>query len=189
MPHRSPQDQQSASEWARTMLDDPKAIILDFETTDVKDAEIVQIGAINMQGDVLMETLVKPATPISPGAQRVHGISAETVRSAPDFAKLYIQFSALLGGATVIAYNVKFEQSVVNSVCTRRKLPMPRPKTWTCAMQTYAKFYGMWNPRRNFYTWQSLSKACAQQQIIVRDAHDALGDCRLTLALIQKMAG
>jgi len=170
------------------MLSNPRALILDFETTDAKDAEIVQIGAVNMQGDVLMETLVKPAKPITPGAQRVHGISAEMVADAPGFDKLYTKFSTLLAGSTVIAYNVKFEQSVIASVCARRKLPQPKPSVWTCAMETYAKFYGAWNARYRSYTWQSLSNACTQQGIVVRGAHDAVNDCRLTLALMQRMA-
>jgi len=53
-------------------------------------------------------------------------------------------------------------------------------------MRQYAGFYGQ--PGSRGYRWQSLSKACTQQKIPVVAAHDALGDCRLTLALLQAMA-
>jgi hypothetical protein len=35
------------------------------------------------------------------------------------------------------------------------------------------------------YRWQSLGDACHQQGLAVDDAHDALADCRMTLALIE----
>lgn len=177
-----------ASEWAQKVLEMPNAVIMDFETTGVKEAEIVQIGIINMKGETLMQTLVKPSKSIELGAFGVHGISDAHVKDAPEFKDLYVSFSGAIAGQTVIAYNVDFEKNVLQGVCARRKIPQPRVKAWQCAMKEYARFYGKYHPTRRNYTWQSLSNACTQQNILVKDAHDAVGDCLLTLEIIRKMA-
>lgn len=187
MPHRNPRDRTNVIEWAQKMLND-NAIILDFETTGFKDAEIVQIGMIDSNGDTLMSTLVKPQERIPAAATKVHGITDDAVKDAPGFPEVFIDFSVAMAGRTVVAYNVSFEQGILKSVCQRHGLAQPRPKGWTCAMRNYAKFYGQWNPRRNSYTWQSLTNACIQQDIDVVDAHDAIGDCRMTLELVKRMA-
>ena len=49
------------------------------------------------------------------------------------------------------------------------------------AMRAYMRYYG-----RGRYT--SLVRACQRERIIVKNAHRAIGDCRMTLALVQKMA-
>ncbi|PJF22200.1 MAG: 3'-5' exonuclease [Phototrophicales bacterium] len=182
------QDKLAAVAWARQLLDTPNAIILDFETTGIKDAEIVQIGIINMAGEVLLNTLVKPSKPVEPGAFKVHGISDAAVKDAPDFKDLYVHLSVALAGQHVVAYNVDFEKRVLSGVCQRRNFPEPRVQVWHCAMKNYARFYGQRHNTRRGYVWQSLSNACAQQNVLVKNAHDAIGDCLLTLAVIRKMA-
>jgi hypothetical protein len=102
----------SARTWARQMLK-IGAVILDFETTDVKNADIVQIGALRTDGTVLMNTLVRPDLPISPGAQRVHGITMQTVADSPRFHQVYPALSRVLAGETVVAYNAPFEQRIL----------------------------------------------------------------------------
>ena len=52
-------------------------------------------------------------------------------------------------------------------------------------MKAYAQYYGQRNTRYGGYRWQSLTKACQQQRVRVSNAHDALGDARLTAALIR----
>lgn len=177
----------TAREWAQKMLKS-RAVILDFETTDIKDAEIVQVGVVDMDGNAVLETLVKPATRISPGAMAVHGITHDQVKDAPLFEGVYVTLSSALAGKIVIAYNADFEKMVLKSVCTRRKLPMPKLQEWECAMRTYANYYGKWNANRVSYTWQSLTNACIQQNVPMRNAHSALDDCLMTLDLIKIMA-
>ncbi len=172
--------------WAQEMID-RKAIILDVETTGLHNAQIVQIGMVDLAGNVLMDTFVRPEGHIPADATAVHGITDAMVAAAPGFKDLYVSFSVLLAGKVVVAYNVEYEKKVIQGECQRLNLPLPRVAEWSCAMKSYAHFWGERN--RRGYKWQSLSKACQQQRIQVRDAHSAVGDCRLTLALIQKMAG
>ena len=78
-------DRQTSTAWAKALLANPDLVLLDFETTDLYDADIVQIGVLSARGEMLLETLVKPTKPISPGATAVHGITAEDVKNAPTF--------------------------------------------------------------------------------------------------------
>ena len=110
------------------------------------------------------------------------------VADAPTFTDLYTEFSVLLAGKIVIAYNVAYERGVIRSECKLRKLPVPRINKWACAMLTYAQFWGEWNSHRKSFKWQKLGNACKQQNIILDNAHNAAADCQATLALIKAMA-
>lgn len=182
------QEKEKASQWARQMLSS-QAVIVDLETTDIQYAEIVQIGVIDMQGTVLLNTLVKPNGRISSGARAVHGITDAMVKDAPSFSAVYTQLSAALAGQIAIAYNADFDRGVLRGECQKRKLPVPKPKQWACAMKNYAAYWGKWNHQRYTFAYQSLSNACIQQNLAIEDAHSAVGDCLLTLKLIQAMAG
>lgn len=171
--------------WAQELLSS-NALILDFETTGLHGADIVQIGAVDMAGATAYDTLVKPAMPISAGAMGVHGITHEMVADAPIFESLYIELSVLLAGRTVVAYNAPFDKGILLGVCHRRNLPVPRIKGWECAMRAYAKFYF---GGRDGGKWQSLSKACMQQNIPIENAHSAVSDCKMTWQLLKRMAG
>lgn len=171
--------------WAQGLLGS-NALILDFETTGLHGSDIVQIGAVDMKGNTVYETLVKPAMPISVGAMGVHGITHEMVADAPTFETLYIELSLLLAGRTVVAYNAPFDKGILLGVCHRRNLPVPRIKGWECAMRAYATYYF---GGRGGGKWQSLSKACMQQGIRIENAHSAIADCKMTWQLMKKMAG
>ena len=163
-------------------------ILVDLETTGLKDADIVQIGVIDVSGAVMMETLVRPTRPIPADVTRIHGITDAMVADAPSFTNLYTQFSVLLAGKLVIAYNVAYDKGILQGECKRRKLPMPRVAGWECAMINYAGFWGQWNSQRHSFKWQSLVNACQQQHIRLENAHSAVADCRATLALLKVMA-
>ena len=71
--------QQQAHQWLRD-----NCLILDAETTGLgEDAEIVEITIIDTTGKPLINTLVKPSTPIPAEATAIHGITNEMVRHAP----------------------------------------------------------------------------------------------------------
>jgi DNA polymerase-3 subunit epsilon len=182
---QTPRNRPEAIRWAQEMVKEG-AVFLDFETTDIKDAEVVQVGVLDINGQPIIETLVKPATSINPRAMAVHGITHEMVMDAPSFEEIYVQLSVSLAGRYVIAYNAPFDRGVLAGSCERRGLPLPKIKSWACAMRAYAVYHG--HAGKNGYQWQSLSKACMQQKIIVDKAHDAMGDCMMTLALVKRMA-
>ncbi len=181
---------EDAAEWARaTLCEHSRArTILALETTGFgTDAEIVRIGVIALDGEVLLDTLVQPKRSISAEATRIHGIDNEAVADAPTFPEIADKLFDVWDCAVVIAYNVDYDRRILKQVCARHGIDMPE-KAWECAMTRYAQFYGDWNDHHGLFRWQKLTDACWQQGIEAEGAHSAIGDCRLTLALIEKMA-
>ena len=65
-------------------------IFLDTETTGFRETdEVVEISIIDIDGETLFSSLVKPRIPIPPDAMRVHGITEQMVADAPVWADIY----------------------------------------------------------------------------------------------------
>ena len=184
----NPSHRRQAAQWARDLFT-RDFFVLDTETTGLgQDAEIVQIGIVNAAGDAVMNQLVKPSAPIPAGATRVHGIRDSDVADAPAFARLYIRLSSMLAGEAVVGYNMDFDWRMLQQTASRYRLPDIRIGRRECAMKQYAKFKGKRGQGGRGYTWHKLVNAAKQEGIAPLDAHDALADARMTLAILRKMA-
>lgn len=166
-----------------TLFDDG-FVILDLETTGLNDdpkVDIVEIAIVSHHGEILLNTLVKPTQSIPLVASRIHGIHDKDVIDAPSFVDIYPQLEALLNGKIVVAYNHTFEQDILRTVCRRAQKPQLTPMEWYCAMRSYSVYRGATR-------FQKLTAACQREGIPLANAHRALGDCLMTLALMKKMA-
>jgi DNA polymerase III epsilon subunit-like protein len=178
----------NAIRWARDLLKAGKAIIIDTETTGLnEDDEILQLAIIDLQGNVLLETLVKSAKLISPEASAVHGIIAQSVASAPTFAELCETITNLICERDLVAYNADFDRRMLLQTCKNYGLPEFKFAEWHCAMEKYAHFWGDRYKNGNFRQY-SLTNACIQEGIAINGAHQAKKDCLMTLELIKVMA-
>ena len=170
------QAKQEASQWARGVLKDTGAVILDSETTAL-EGEIIELSIITVTGETLLDTLIRPEGEISASAEAVHGITANTVANAPTFPEVFPELKQILESASrVIIYNVGFDLGRLRSDAARHELLLPSFRS-ECAMRQYAKWYGEWNRRRGSFRWQRLD-----------GGHRALGDCRATLQALRRMA-
>src|SRR5262245_41978282 len=140
-----------------------------------------------MQGTVLLDTLVRPTSPMAPEARAIHGITDQALADAPAFADLYHPIAHLLGHRSVLAYNADFDRRLLAQTCTKYGLPPLEVAAWDSVMERYAYFWGE-RSQAGAYKPQSLSTACIQQGISVHGHHEAVQDCLLTLALIKAMA-
>ena len=166
-------------------------VVLDTETTGIgPGAEAVQIGVLSSDGDVLMETLVRPLRPIPPDAVAIHGITNEMVTGAPKISELCDELRALLTDHHCVVYNSEYDLGILKSSTNLRGLLINwthTPLTWQCAMRSYAEFRGEPGRRPGEPKWHKLTEACRQQGIVVQDAHTAIADCRMTLQVVRKM--
>src|SRR5215217_2529284 len=123
--------------WARRLLQ-ARPLFLDTETTgDDERAEVVEVAVVADDGVVLLDTLVRPQSPITAPASAVHGIGEETLIGAPSLAAVWPRLTQLLGGRTVVAYNVAFDRQVLQQSAARYGLP-PLDADWVCLMEAYA---------------------------------------------------
>lgn len=186
-------DKVRLSTWAQQALE-RDLVILDTETTGLRDGEIVQIAVIDKAGAVLLDTLVKPVNRIPQDAIRVHGISDAMVRHAPTWPAIADQLLPLVSGKHVIIYNSEYDRKMIRRSCFHAQIPEPDWNChWHCAMVAYAQFYGAWDDYRQSYSWQKLTNACAQcgipeSEFADAPAHSAIGDCLRTLAILKAMA-
>jgi DNA polymerase III epsilon subunit-like protein len=166
-------------------------LVLDTETTGIQQAEIVQIGIVDAQGQVLMDRMVRPLNPIPRAAIAIHGITDSMVADAPTWAETTAEVETLLRDRDLIVYNAVFDRKMMHQSAQQAGLPMTDWKTfsrWWCAMQAFAEVYGQPNRYGRGYRWHKLVNAAQHYHIPVVDAHSALGDARLTLALVKAMA-
>ena len=174
-------DHLAAAAWARNILVDPAAVILDTETTGLDaNAEIVEISMINIEGETLLDTLVKPKGRIPLAASRIHGITATDVMTAPAWPQIHSQVGDMLRVASrIVIYNAAYDLRLLQQTQTLYNLPpfgIDRSR-FACAMQWYAQFVGEWSARRHRYRWPALD-----------GNHRARGDCLACLDIIKKMA-
>lgn len=194
-------------QWARNLLLG-KFFILDFETTGLEGSEIIQIGLVDQDGNVLINSYVKPVNPIvevafdSDAAEEepwrrnagvtafgVNGITNAMVADAPTYPEIFPKLRDLLRGQVVMAYNADFEKGRLRDARHLHQLERIGVKDWQDAMTSYARFYGeVRETRRSWdWKWQSLGAACQQMKIEGGD-HNAADDCLATLRLIKAMA-
>lgn len=178
--------------WAQELLEEDNFCILDTETTGLGESDqICQIAVIDSRGETVLNELVKPTCPISSGASKVHGLTADKLINAASFDALLTPLLKAVGRRDVVIYNAEYDLRLIRQslkpwgiqlafpTSDRRKCRIfPNGGSIHCAMLWYSQYVGEWNDRHQDYRWQKLPGG----------DHSALGDCLATLALIQKMA-
>lgn len=192
--HPNPAHRQQARQWAQNLIK-RDFYVLDTETTGLgKQDEIVQIGIVDKDGRAVIDELVKPTIPIPFGASKVHGIYDSDVENAPNFKDIYAELSEILEDQEIIAYNMKFDWRMLEQSRGKYNDLEEICMNWNpdinqhCVMIQYAQYKGQRRKGWRSYKWHRLGSAVDQEGLEVKDAHSALGDARMTLALIRKMA-
>lgn len=205
-------DRDAASKWARQVLDDPASVILDTETTGLHDgARIVEIAALSIDGEVLLDSFVNPGVPIPAEATRIHGITDATVAAAPSFSDLLVPLTTALLNRKVVIYNRDFDKRrlaielhyhyrtrYVNLEKPRhgRRRIHPAARAWLaaqtwedCAMQAYAEWCGDWTWDYDARDDEPLYRQGDYRwQPLPGAGHRAADDCRAVIDVLKEMA-
>ena len=161
-----------ARTWANNMLTG-STLILDTETTGLDPAaQVIQIAIVDMQGDVMFDSLIRPSCAISPGAGVVHGITMMMLRNAPTIIEVLPALHKILGGHAVVIYNADFDTRILRQTCAAfgQNVDWVWRMNTQCAMKMYAQLVGGGR-------WQRLEGG----------DHTAVGDCLAVLALLKRM--
>ena len=176
---------QQSSTWAKERLHDSKTLIVDTETTGIlkkdPETEICPISVVNTKGQPVLSLLLNPGRPIPMVVQKIHRITSEDVKDSPTFKDVSQLLYQTFSGKHVVAYNAAFDIHLIWHLFDKYKCPKPECKI-SCAMLEYAKWNGVWDPRKDDFKWMKLPK------LAYGKAHDALTDCSSTLELLKLMA-
>ncbi|MEM9544056.1 MAG: 3'-5' exonuclease [Cyanobacteria bacterium P01_E01_bin.42] len=150
---------------------------LDTETTGLHGAEMCEIAIIDLEGETLLDTLVKPTIEIPKDAINIHGITNEEVENAPSFADIYDALRLIFEERKVLIYNAAFDTEIIKNSCESHDLN-PLPLNAECLMEQYAVWNGDWSEYHGNYKWVKLRGG----------NHRAGGDCKAALNYLKEMA-
>lgn len=174
----------------RKALTGQSFLVLDTETTGLYDGEIVQLALIDSDGQTWINTLIKPVKPIPADATAIHGITDEMCKDAPSWPEVADILKSDLHGKRLVVYNAVFDRGMMHKSQERHNLPKIEWKdiaSWHCAMEAYAEYWGDYNSYRGNFKWQKLEAAAGRCGVKVENAHQALGDCLMTLGVVKHM--
>lgn len=178
-------------------------VIIDTETTGLRtDDEIIEIAVINMRGEVLLNTLIKPTKSIPAEVTAINNITNEMVTGAPSWAEVYPQVMEIIAERSWMAWNSRFDARLITQTCLITGIyngysPAQVIEAYKAvhdsqidAKRTYSQWYGELDAKRLNFTRQSLSAAVAQQNVQVNGAaHRALADCLMVLGVLKSACG
>ena len=175
-------------------------VVIDTETTGLGEfAEIIEIAIINMRGEVLLDTLVKPSIPIPPEATEINHITNEMVANAPSWRDVFPKVLEIITNHKWLAWNSGFDARMLDQTCLSTGI-YAFQNTYYAALVTsrihtshidakavYDQWYGEFDEKRQAFKRQSLTTAAARHGVSVEGAHRALADCKMVLAVLQKV--
>lgn len=162
--------------------------VLDTETTGLDDdAQILELAIIDHDGNVLHDARYKPSVPISDGAYRVHGIGELDLFDKPRIAEDVEVLKTIMLEKPLVIFNRQYDTGLLYQSLEAFGVDtgfIENIKS-RCAMMLSAKAYGA----TNRYGSISLHNAAIKAGVINPAAHNALGDCITTLAVLRHIAG
>lgn len=165
-------------------------IFLDTETTGVGLYDLViEVGIVDLDGNVLFNSLINPGRPIPLDSSKVHGITDEMVADAPTLNTAWSEIEDILHDRAIGMYNAEFDYRLMKQSAENAGL------RWTvhrnqafCVMNMFAAWYGEWNRRANNFRSQKLEFAGKFCGIDLPNNHHAVDDAKLTAALLKYLA-
>lgn len=164
-----------------------RTVYIDTETTGLDPCwnDLLEIAIVNDQGEVLMDTLIRPKRRQSwLSAQAIHGISPEDVKNAPTLEDVLPAVVAAVTGARLVIYNASFDMGFLPEYVANA------PARIECCMLHFAEEYGDYSDYHDDYRWQSLATAaCYVGHVWQGSTHRALADALACRAVWHYLTG
>lgn len=153
-----------------------KYVILDTETTGLSGCDrIIEISIIDLDGNILLDTLVYTDVQIDEEAYMVNGITKEMLSNKPTIKELSSKLNEIFKDKTVLIYNSDFDTRMLYQSGYKNNI------NTECLMHLYMDLCGS-------DRFISLSNAMMYEGVHTYQNHRALGDCNCCLALIKAIS-
>ena len=174
----------------RKWLDRSDILIVDTETTGLgQRAEVLEVAVLDTTGAPRFEALSLPQGPIARAASNVHGLTRRTLKDAgarkwPDVHSELV--AAISGARILLAWNARFDAQMLEQTAKRHGLEFPN-MTWHDLLESY-RVLVQEAPRKGRHTLTAVARRECTDLTGVGDAHRAMGDCQLVLAVMRAVA-
>lgn len=158
-------------------------ICIDLETTglDPKRDKIIEIGAVKVERNIIVEewkTLVNPGRKLEERIVELTGIHDGQLADAPQIAEVLPELLTFMGDNVLLGHSVLFDYSFIKKAAVNERLTFERQGIDT--LKIARKYLADLESR-------SLGYLC-QYYGIAHNAHRALEDAKATVALYRKLA-
>lgn len=155
-------------------------VVIDVETTGLspKSDRILEIALLEYTDGKISKEFVTRFNPEGPvGATEIHGITDADVVNSPKFIDYSNEILSFVDGKTIIAHNARFDLAFLRNELLYAGFEI----SWLPAICTFeaSRYYFPNLDRRK------LIDCCLEAEIVLSDAHSALGDAKATGALMQ----
>lgn len=154
---------------------------IDFETANGNAASACAVGLVKVRDGVIVDrwaSLIRPPAPYDEFWSwniKIHGIQAQDVVGAPDWAQAQEQILAFGGDDVYVAHNAGFDKGVMRAAAKASHLPVPDMR-WTDSLRIARKSFALESYR--------LPVAALAAGFDDFRHHDAAGDAEACAAII-----
>lgn len=165
-------------------------VFVDTETTGFSsDAVVIEVGVVDLTGETLFETFLKPPIPIPQDSIAVHGITEDMVASAPTWKDAWSDLESVLSNRFIGMYNAEFDLRMMKQTHGRYWLDWQMDeRNFFCVMKLYAAFFGETSAYGRGYRYHKLDAAGRACGIPLPNSHRAVDDALLTAELFKYIA-
>ncbi|OFD66314.1 hypothetical protein BWGOE4_09230 [Bacillus mycoides] len=104
-------------------MDRDQFVLLDTETIGLTlTDQIIEISVIDLNGNILLNSLVKPTINIPAEAASIHGITNAMVHDAPSWKAIYKELREVTVGKTLLIYNDEYDIGMIENTCIANKI-------------------------------------------------------------------
>jgi DNA polymerase-3 subunit epsilon len=170
-----------------------RQVVLDTETTGLEvelQHRIIEVGCVELHNRRLtgrvFHRYLDPERDIDAGAQEVHGLTRERLRSEPKFAAIAPELIEFLSGAELIIHNAPFDVAFLNAELKRCAAGCASIADLCRIVDTLALARQMHPGQRN-----NLDALCKRYSVdnTHREYHGALLDARILAEVYLAMTG
>lgn len=151
------------------------AVAIDTETTglDIRTARLIQFGAVRIRGGIVqhgehMSVLIDPGVPIPAQASNVHGITAQDLVGAGDFAAHAPDMEAFLDDTILIGHTIGYDIAILRREHQLADRPWKEPRA--IDVRLLARLTAEAGPH------DDLDSICSALGIEIEGRHSAIGD-------------
>ena len=170
-----------------------RQIVLDTETTGLSAAQghrIIEIGCVELINRRLTgrewHRFINPERDIDEGAERVHGISRESLEDKPYFNEIVDEFLDFIRDAELVIHNADFDVGFLDHELALMQHAAPAIEHHAAVLDTLTLARKMHPGQRN-----SLDALCKRYEVDAskRNVHGALIDAELLANVYLAMTG